>query len=130
MGSPDPPPSFCLGVLEGAWQAWHITCARGRRGLGLATVSGLGRPRDRELLRVHHQEKLATTLISVSAFPDACPPPLFFHSFVHTFLKYLPNTYFRHKPRLARAGVYRRRLFSPLPLNGSSLLLSLPIIQW
>lgn len=56
-------------------------------------------------------------------FLDVCPPTLFFHSFVHTFLKYLPNTYFRHKPGLARAGVYRRRLFSPLPLNGSSLLL-------
>lgn len=95
----------------------------------MALVPCLGRPLQLRDVAVHHQEKVATNLISVSAFPDACPPPLFFHSFVHTFLKYLPNTYFRHKPGLARAGVYRRRLFSPLPLNGSSLLLSLPIIQ-
>ena len=125
----DPPPHFCLVSWRGCDEYVPVTCAWGRRRLGLALVPCLGRPLRLRDVAVHHQEKVATNLISASAFPDACPPPLFFHSFVHTFLKYLPNTYFRHKPGLARAGVYRRRLFSPLPLNGSSLLLSLPIIQ-
>lgn len=117
MGSPDPASSLCLGILKGI--ACSLCKRKERFGVGHGPRPGEA-PETGMVCRPSRGEPA----ISFSPFPDACLPPRFFHSFVHTFLKYLPNTYFRHTPGLARAGVYRRRLFSPLPLNGSSLLLS------
>lgn len=114
-----------LRTLNPKWETLSGYLERGLKGLNITCAKG-----NRENLWKHTREIFAMTLMSFSPFLDACLPTLFFYSFVHTFLKYLLNTYFRHKPGLARAGVYRRRLFSPLPLNGSSLLLSFPIIQW
>lgn len=131
LGALDPEWGAPIHLQASVWgsrwglKAFECSLCRRKQRFEVAPSPWPGEAPEIEMLSWPSWGEFAMTLISFCLFPDAClPATLLFHSFVHTFLKYLPNTYFRHTPGLARAGVYRRCLFSPLPLNGSSLLLS------
>lgn len=98
-----------------------LTLARGKGRLGFGCNSQLGKTP--ELESCHGGAVRESLPQCQTLFPDACPPSVLFFFFFSFTCTYIPVVFTEHLFQAgARAGVYRRHLFSPLPLNGSSLL--------